>query len=104
MLYSVLYCFLSIIEEVLMLTSFDRRSKNVRVPPVIIAELELGNIERHIFAAHFMERADHAALDDRPEAFDGLSVDRADDVLAFGVVNGRVRIVPVETLVANPGA
>jgi hypothetical protein len=42
--------------------SFDRRSENVRVLPVIIAELELGNVERHIFAAHFVERADHAAL------------------------------------------
>jgi SRSO17 transposase len=31
----------------------------VRVLPVI-AELELGNIQRHIFSAHFVERADHA--------------------------------------------
>jgi hypothetical protein len=33
--------------------SLDRRSENIRVLPVIIVELELGNIERHIFAAHF---------------------------------------------------
>jgi hypothetical protein len=31
----------------------------VRVLPVI-AELELGNIQRHLFSAHFVERADHA--------------------------------------------
>jgi hypothetical protein len=41
----------------LILASFDCRSENVRVLPVIIAELELGNIERHIFPAHFVECA-----------------------------------------------
>jgi hypothetical protein len=63
------------------LTSLDCRPENIRVLPIVIAKLELGNIERHIFAAHFMECADDAALEDRPEAFDGLSVNRADDIL-----------------------
>jgi hypothetical protein len=45
--------------------SFICRSENVRVSPIVISELELGNIERHIFAAHFVERADHSALEDR---------------------------------------
>jgi hypothetical protein len=52
----------------LVLTSFDRRSENIRVLPIVIAELELGDIEWHVFTAHFMERANHAALENRPEA------------------------------------
>jgi len=60
--------------------SLDRRSENVRVLPIIITELEFGNIERHIFAAQFVECADHATLENRPESFDGLRVDRADDI------------------------
>jgi hypothetical protein len=50
------------------------RPEDVRVLPIVVAELELGNIERHIFAAHFVERTDHATLENRPEAFDGLCV------------------------------
>jgi hypothetical protein len=81
------------------LTSLDRCSENVRVLPVVIAKLELGNIERHIFAAHFVERADHAAFKDRPEAFNGLSVDCTDDILTSRMVNSRVWIVLVERVV-----
>ena len=49
-----------------------------------------------------MERADHAALEDRPEAFDGLSMDRANDILTSGMVNDAVRIFAVKPLVAGP--
>ena len=72
--------------------SLDRRSEDVSVLPVVVAELEFGNIERHIFPAHFVERADNAALEDRPEAFDGLSMDCADNILTSRMVNSRVRI------------
>jgi len=82
------------------LASINCRSENVCVLPVIIAELELDNIERHIFPAHFVERADDAALENRPEAFNGLSMNRADDVLASRVVNGRVSVISVERIVA----
>src|SRR5205823_12757993 len=82
--------------------SLDRRSEDVRIHAVIIAELEFGNIQRHVFGAHLMERADHAAFEDRPEAFDGLSMHRADDVLAFGMVNARVGIFFVKALIARP--
>jgi hypothetical protein len=66
--------------------SLDRRPENVRVPTIIILELELGNIEWHIFSAHFVERADHAAFENRPKTFDGLSMDRADNILLFGMI------------------
>ena len=63
--------------------------------------MELGNIERHIFAAHFVERPDYAALEDRPEAFDGLSVNCADDILPSRMINSYVRVVLVERIVAR---
>jgi hypothetical protein len=84
------------------LASLDRRSENVLVPPVIISELELGNIEKHIFPTHFVERADHAALENRPEAFDGLSVDCADDVLTLCMVNSNVREIFIEAPISGP--
>src|ERR1700730_2505595 len=83
-------------------TSVDCRSKNIRILPIVISELELGDIERHIFAAHFVECADYAALEDRPEAFDGLGVNRADDILALGMVNNAVRIFAVKSSVSGP--
>jgi hypothetical protein len=84
------------------LASSDRRSENVRVLTIVVTKLELGNIQRHIFAAHFMECADHAALEDRPEAFDCLCVDRADDILPSSVVNGGVREVFIKAFVSGP--
>jgi hypothetical protein len=80
----------------------DRRSENIRVLTVVITELELGNIERHIFSAHFVECADYAALEYRPEAFNRLSVDCADDILTARMVNGGVRIFAVKLFVATP--
>jgi hypothetical protein len=84
------------------LASPNRRPEDIRILPIVVAELELGDIERHIFTAHFVECADNAALEDRPEAFNGLSMDCTDDILAFGVVNNAVRIFPIEPLVATP--
>jgi hypothetical protein len=50
------------------LASADRRSEDVRVFAVIIAELKLGNIERHVFLADLVEAPDDPALEDRPPA------------------------------------
>ena len=44
------------------------RSEDVRVVPVIVSKLELGDIERKILSADLVERADDAALEDAPEA------------------------------------
>jgi hypothetical protein len=83
-----------------MSASFDRRSEYVSVPPIVIAELKLGDIERHIFAAHFVESADHTTLENRPEAFDGLRVNCTNDILTSRMVNCRVWIVHIERIVA----
>jgi hypothetical protein len=46
--------------------------------------------------------ANKTALENRPEAFDGLSVNCAHNILPFGVVNNAMRIFTIEPLVANP--
>lgn len=51
------------------LASIDRRSKDIRVFPMVVAELEFRDVQRHIFLAHLVECADYTALDDRPEAY-----------------------------------
>ena len=56
----------------------NRRSENVGVETVVIAELKLGDVQRQIFGADFVEGADHAALEDRPEAFNRVGVNCAD--------------------------
>jgi hypothetical protein len=74
------------------LTSTNCRAEYIGVFPIVIAELELSNIERHVFGADLMERADDPALEDRPETLNRVRVNRADDILPGGMVNGAVRI------------
>ena len=58
-----------------MLASLNGRSENVVVKTIIVAELELDNIERHVFGAYLVESTDNLALEDRPEALNRLSAD-----------------------------
>lgn len=67
-------------------------AENVRVHPIIVAELKLGDVERKIFAADFVVTANDAALQDRPEAFDCVGVDCADDMLPRLVIDNAVRV------------
>src|SRR5947209_7838209 len=60
-----------------------RGSENVGVMPVVVAELKFRDVQRQIFFADFVERTDDPAFEDRPEAFNGLRVDRADNVFAM---------------------
>jgi hypothetical protein len=46
-----------------------------------------------------VEGADYATLKDAPEAFNRVRVDRADDVLAFAVVNDTMRKYTVKASV-----
>jgi hypothetical protein len=70
------------------LASLNRCPEDVGVLPIVIPELELGDIQVQILFADLVERPDDAALQNRPKAFDGLCVDRADDVLASAIING----------------
>ena len=76
----------------LILASAYRRSEDVRVHAVIVAELELRDIQREVLFADFVESADHATLNQRPETFDSVGVDSADNVFVLGVIDGFVRI------------
>ena len=67
----------------MLLERTHRRAEDVVIQAVVIPELELCDVEREILGRHLMEGSDHAALHQRPEAFDGLRVDGADNVGAF---------------------
>lgn len=75
--------------------------KHIGVEAVVVAELKLRDIQRHIFGRHFVERADHAALEDAPKAFNRVRVDRTDNVLLLVVLHGLARIFdqPVVNLI-----
>jgi hypothetical protein len=60
---------------------------------MVVTELKFRNVQRHIFGADLVERADNAALEDRPEAFNRIGVHRADDVLLCAMVHGAVCIL-----------
>jgi hypothetical protein len=48
------------------LASANIRAENIAIEPIVVPELKLRNEQRQIFAAHFVERADNAALKDAP--------------------------------------
>ena len=64
--------------------------EDIGIVPVIVAELEFRHIERQILLADFMKCSDHSAFDKRPKALNRVCVNCADDILAFGMVNGAV--------------
>src|SRR5258708_12868721 len=69
---------------------------------VVVAELKFGDVQRHVFGADLVERADDTALEDAPKTFNRLSMDGTDNVLVLGMVNSGVRVCFVETLIADP--
>lgn len=66
-----------------------RGAKDVSVSTVIVTELKFRDVERHVFAACLVERA-YTPLEDRPEAFNRVRVNGADDVLTGAMVDGPV--------------
>ena len=73
-----------------MLASLDCLAENIGVQSVVVPELELGDVQRQIFAADFVKAAHNAALDEGPKALNCVRMNRANGVLAFAVVNGFV--------------
>jgi hypothetical protein len=69
------------------LTSADRLAEDIFVVPIVVSELELRNIQREVFGADLVERAHHAALKYRPEAFNRVGVDRAYNILALAMID-----------------
>jgi hypothetical protein len=85
-----------------MLASSDRCSEDISIFAVIVAKLEFGDVQRHVFTAHFVKRADDTTFEDRPEAFNRVGVDGTDDVFALIVINHGMRKFFAKMLVANP--
>lgn len=79
-----------------------RRLKHVRIETVVVAELKLRDVQRHIFGRHFVERANHATLENAPKALNRVRVDRADNILMLAVVNLFVRQVAKIIAIARP--
>jgi hypothetical protein len=71
----------------------NRRAEDVIIEAVVILELAFRNVEREIFAAHLVVAADDRPLELRPEAFNRVRVDGADNVTLGGVVDGFVIVV-----------
>jgi hypothetical protein len=85
------------------LASRNRRSEDVRILAIVVSELKLRNVERHVFAADPVERADNATLEDRPEALNRVGVNCADNIFVRGVIDDFVlRENLIEMLVADP--
>jgi hypothetical protein len=85
-----------------MLAPFNCCSENIIVEPIVVSELKLSDVQRQIFRGDFVERANYATLEDRPEALDCVGVDSADNILAACMVDSGVGEVFVEVLVADP--
>jgi hypothetical protein len=79
-----------------------RAPKHVGVHAVVVPELKFRDVERHIFGAHLVERADHATLKDAPKAFNRVRVHRTDHVSVLTVVNRLVREAAQIIAVACP--
>jgi hypothetical protein len=69
-----------------------RRIKNVRVHAVVVTELKFRNVQRQVFGADFMERADNTALEDAPKAFNRVGMNCTNNILLFLVVYSLARI------------
>src|ERR1700687_2621600 len=69
-----------------------RRSEDVGVLAVVMAELKLGEIQRQILLAYVVECPNYATLQERPERFDVVGVDLATHVLASRVRYGAVLV------------
>ena len=58
-----------------MLTTLDRLAEDAFIVAGIVPKLELGDVEWEVLRADLVERADNAALEDAPEAFNRVGMD-----------------------------
>jgi hypothetical protein len=74
------------------LASSNRVTKNIGVLAIVILELKLVDVEMKVLFADLVESPYDATLQDRSEAFEGLSMDRAVNVLVRRMVNDAHRV------------
>ena len=75
------------------------RTKYIDVLSIVIAELKFRDVQRHVFGADLVERADHAALNQRPETLNRMRMDGTDNVFLCSVAHDAVRIVFAEFVI-----
>lgn len=75
-----------------------RRAENVDVLAIVVAELELGNVERQVLGADLVVRPDNAAFNERPDAFNRVRVDGTRDVLVTALTDDAILIVLAASL------
>jgi hypothetical protein len=73
------------------LASIDSGTEYIRILSVVVPKLKLRYIQMEIFLADLVVGPNNAALQDRPEAFNRIGVNRTNDMLADGVIDGLVR-------------
>lgn len=81
------------------LATANRRTENIGIAAIIVAELKLRDIERQIFAADLVVAAHDPAFQDRPEALNRIGVDCANDVLSSGMIDNTVRMFFAEIFI-----
>jgi len=64
---------------------------NAEFFPVVISEIELGEIPPQMFLRHVLVNAVNAAFEDREKPFDGIGVNRAAHILLLLMLDGAVR-------------
>ena len=80
------------------LASADRRSKNIRIRPVVVPELKLGNVKRQVLGADLVESTDHPALKHRPKTLNRIGVDRADHVRDGVLITRAMRLCGIRAV------
>jgi hypothetical protein len=68
-------------------------TEDVCVLPVVVAPLKFRDVQGQILGRHVIEAAHDAALQQRSDAVDDLSVDDPAHVFAFAVANGLIDVV-----------
>lgn len=77
------------------------RREDVPVLPVVMTKRELGQVQRQIGLADVVIGADHAPLQQAPEAVQVGRVDVPAHILALRVVHGLVRVLPLQASIAR---
>src|SRR5437016_1659301 len=83
------------------LARLDRRAEDVCVAAIVVSELELFDVQRQVFRADLVERADYSALNHAPEAFDGICVNVAMHIFTIPVINRAMRELSVKSAIAS---
>jgi hypothetical protein len=78
-------------------------SENVVVISIVVSELKLSDVQMQIFLADLVVGSHDAALEDRPETFNRIGVNRTNDVLANGMIDGLMREAAIKPLIAGIG-